>query len=208
MSLSLWLSDEILPVRFTPERTLSDVEFQQFCFRNDQVQIERTAEGTICLYPLNSAAHSQANVVIAGALREWWHSHEAGRTAGSTAGFFLRDGSMLCPEAAYISRQKMHTVNPAEWSGIPHICPDFVIEILARWENRKSLERKITTWLENGTTLAWLIDPYRGVGDIHVPHTEPTRVCEPVMRGSGFMDGFCLDLSEIWRCYGPEPTDR
>jgi Uma2 family endonuclease len=108
---------------------------------------------------------------------------------------------MLCPDAAYISPENMQALDHAERAGIPHVCPDFVIELLANWVRHESVERKMANCWQMTFNSAWLIDPCRRIVSTHEPNSAIRRVSESVIRGSGPVDGFAFDLDEIWRCY-------
>lgn len=191
----------MLPATLVVERAMSDFEFEQFCFRNDLVQIERTRDGAIQLYPLNGARSSFANALITGQLGQWCHQRARGMVVGSDAGFFLPDGSMLCPNAAYISNESIKSVPRLELRGIPHLCPDFVIELLTNWKRLEVLEKKMPLWITNGASLAWLIDPNRRIATVYKPGDEPKSARGKWLEGDGPVAGFKLDLEEIWDCY-------
>jgi Uma2 family endonuclease len=56
-------------------------------------------------------------------------------------------------------------------------------------------------WIENGVTLGWLIDPYRKKVYVYVPGSEAAIESGNAVRGQGPVEGFTLDLDEVWRCY-------
>jgi len=82
---------------------MSDEEFEAFCMRNEDVRIERTREGAIRMNPPTGLLTDDGNAEIIHRLRSWWDTHHRGRVLGSNAGFFLPDGSMLSPDASYLS---------------------------------------------------------------------------------------------------------
>jgi len=128
MNVMLNLNLSCLPATLAPERPIPDTEFQRFCADNSLVQVERTSEGLIHLYPLNDLMTSCANASITAQLRNWWHAQDRqGSTLGSSAGFFLPDSSMLSPSAAYVSPERLEGVSISEKKGIPQLCPDFVV---------------------------------------------------------------------------------
>jgi Uma2 family endonuclease len=56
-------------------------------------------------------------------------------------------------------------------------------------------------WIENGASLGWLIDPYEKKVYVYEAGAEISVVTEPALRGRGPVEGFTLDLVELWRCY-------
>jgi Uma2 family endonuclease len=201
VSASLQLNLDWLPFTIIPDRPLSDAAFQELCFDNASAQIERTRNGEIRIFPPSASATSDANSEIIFQLRAWWHTHRQGMALGSSAGFFLADGSMLCPNAAYVSAGKVNGLSRSEREGIPHVCPDFVIELLSRWEILEELQNKMTLWTGNGAALAWLINPDECVVTVYRPGEQPVLVNANTVQGTGLVDGFVLNLDEVWQCY-------
>ncbi len=114
---------------------------------------------------------SDGNSEIARQLRNWWITHRRGRVGDSSAGFYLPDGSLLSPDAAYLLPETLAKTAKAELRGFPHICPDFVIELRSPSDRLATGMEKMERWIENGVKLGWLIDPMRnGSGS-----TSPTR---------------------------------
>jgi Uma2 family endonuclease len=81
---------------------LTDAELEELCRANDIVQIERTREGVIHMNPPAGGMSSRSNFEINRQLGPWWIAHERGDVFGSSGGFYLPDGSMLSPDAAYM----------------------------------------------------------------------------------------------------------
>ena len=55
--------------------------------------------------------------------------------------------------------------------------------------------------LGNGAQLAWLIDPYEKRVFICQPGLEVRIFTGRILKGSGPIDGFTLDLEKVSRCY-------
>jgi Uma2 family endonuclease len=56
-------------------------------------------------------------------------------------------------------------------------------------------------WIANGVALGWLIDPYDRQVLVYKPGTETLIVTGNSLSGSGPVEGFALDLAEVWECY-------
>jgi hypothetical protein len=54
---------------------------------------------------------------------------------------------------------------------------------------------------ENGVALGWLIDPYNKRVQVYEPGREAVAVSGKRVQGSGPVEGFSLDLDQVWRCY-------
>ena len=137
---------EMLPACLVPEPAMSNEEFQPFCFTNDAVQIERSSDRIIHLYPMNVAVTSDANSEITDQRRTWSNRNDVGKTVGSSVAYFLPDGSMLCPNSPFFSNTKSQAITQEELKGIPRFAPDFVIELVSDWRILDKFRRKMALW--------------------------------------------------------------
>ena len=99
------------------------------------------------------------NAEILHQLRGWWDTHEQGRVFDSSAGFRLRDGSILSPDVAYASAEALSRLARGELKGFPRLCPDFAIELISDSDALSKLKLKMEDWMANGAVLGWLVDP-------------------------------------------------
>jgi Uma2 family endonuclease len=199
--------DTLLPVDAETPRSLvldpplTDAQFQELCFANDWFRFERTREGEILMHPPTGGFASVGSAEITGQLHSWWKTHRQGSTHGSNAGFFLPDGSMLNPDAAYVLPQKLKGLTKDDLTGLPYLCPDFIIELLSASDSLSKAQQKMERWVENGVALGWLIDPYKKTVYVYEPGRGVATVSGKTVQGSGPVEGFALDLDELWRCY-------
>jgi Uma2 family endonuclease len=63
------------------------------------------------------------------------------------------------------------------------------------------VQEKMQRWIENGVALGWLIDPYKKRVYSYEPRRKAAAVSGKTVQGSGPVEGFTLDLDELWRCY-------
>ena len=136
------------------------------------------------------------NAEISWQLRSWWKTHRRGRTTTRSGGFFLPDGSMLSPDAAYVLPQKLKGLTKDDLTGFPYLCPDFIIELLSASDSLPKAQQKMERWMENGVALGWLIDPYKKRVYVYEPGREAAAVSGKTVQGSGPVEGFTLDLDE------------
>jgi Uma2 family endonuclease len=190
-----------LPRSLAVDPPLTDAEFEALCFKNDDVQIERTSEGAIRMNPPTGAFTGDGNSEINHQLRGWWHTHHQGRVFDSNAGFFLPDGSMLSPDAAYVLPEQLVGVTRKQLTGLLRLCPAFVVELLSPSDNLADTGRKMESWIANGVQLGWLIDPNRRSAIVYQPGREPLESSALQLDGGGPVQGFSLDLRKVWRCY-------
>jgi Uma2 family endonuclease len=199
--------DTLLPVDAATPRSLvldpplTDAEFEALCAANDWFRFERTREGEILMHPPAGAFTSAGNAEIIGQLYIWWMTHRRGAVYDSNGGFFLPDGSMLIPDASYVLPKTLKGLTKDDLTGFPYLCPDFVIELLSVSDRVPKSQKKMDRWIENGVALGWLIDPYQKTVYVYQPDREVSNVSGKAIRGSGPVEGFALDLDELWRRY-------
>jgi len=190
-----------LPRSLVVDPPMSDAELEAFCLENDWIQVERTREGVIRLNPPTGGETSSANGEITGRLFAWWSEHERGVIADSSGGFYLPDGSMLSPDAAYVSPETEKLIAKGRRKGFFLVCPDFVIELLSKSDSLAETQEKMGRWIVNGVQLGWLIDPYRKQVYVYQAGVETSLFMGKTLKGHGPVSGFELDLARIWRYY-------
>jgi Uma2 family endonuclease len=177
----------------------SDKAYLAFCRSNPDLWIERTAQGEVSILPAAGAEADHRNVQIIAALDRWAQKDGRGRVAGPTAQFFLPDGSALSPDAAWVSRDALERTSLRERKTIPHLCPEFVVEVFSPNDRLGRVKAKMEQWIANGVQLAWLID-----GDAETVYIYQedrpveTRKCSLKLAGKAPVKGFTLQLRTIW----------
>ena len=185
---------------------LSDLEFERLCLQS-QVAYERRKDGLLVMNPPTGLMTGDANAEILRQLGNWYAATGAGlkgRVCDSSTGFFLPDGSMLSPDAAFIPPDQLVGLTKAELTGIPRLCPAFVIELKSVSDSLAEMEAKMQQWALNGAKLGWLVDPYRQQVTVYRPGESPIEVTGLAVDGSGPVEGFVLNLGPVWRCFQTE----
>jgi Uma2 family endonuclease len=193
--------DAVTPRSLVLDPPLTDAEFEALCAANDWFCLERTREGEILINPPAGGFTSEGNGEITGQLYSWWKTDRRGTLVGSSCGFFLPDGSMLNPDAAYVLPDKLTGLTRDDLTGFPRLCPDFVVELLSISDSLSKAQQKMERWIENGVSLGWLIDPYQKKVYVYQPGRETAAMSGSALRGKGPIEGFTFDLEELWRCY-------
>jgi Uma2 family endonuclease len=180
---------------------LSDAEFEALCQANESVQFERTLEGEIVMQAPAGGFSSRGNAAIVAQLYSWWKLHRRGWVYDSSGGFFLSDGSMLSPDAAYALPKTLSGFTREELTGFPRLCPDFVVELLSSSDSLPKAQEKMRLWIANGAAVGWLIDPYQKTVYVYESAQPLVVASGTTLRGTGPVEGFTFDLDELWHCY-------
>jgi Uma2 family endonuclease len=75
-----------------------------------------------------------------------------------------------------------------------------VIELISPSDSVSKAQQKVERWFENGAT-GFLIDPYKKKVYSYEFGEEASVVSGNAVHGKGPVEGFVLDLDEVWRCY-------
>lgn len=194
------LPGHLRDLRFDPP--LSDAELENFCGRNKAFRVERTRESVITIMTPVSMQISCLNAAVSSQLRNWFQIHRRGMALGSIAGYFLPDGSMMSPDSSYLTEETLAKVPRAERKHIPHICPDFVIELVSATDTLGTLQQKMQCWMESGVELGWLIEPEKERVFVYtIGVVNPVVVTSASVAGTRCVEGFRLDLNELWDWY-------
>ncbi len=193
--------DAETPRRLIVNPPLTDAQFEALCAAEEWFRLERTREGEILMNPPPGGFTSSANFTINGQLYTWWKTHKKGRVYDSSGGFHLADTSILNPDAAYVGPVKLKGLKKDKLTGFPRLCPDFVVELLSKSDSVPKARQKMERWIENGATLGWLIDPYKRRVHVYASGRKVSTEKGKAVLGSGPVEGFLLDLKELWHCY-------
>ena len=80
----------------------------------------------------------------------------------------------------------------------PPLCPDFVLELRSPTDRLEVVKEKMQEYIENGAELGWLIDPIEEKVYIYTSAGVEEQEHPQEIRGTGVLEGFMLELSEIW----------
>lgn len=176
-------------------------EFDRFVLQNSDLRIERDKFGTITIHPpmtYNSAKNESRAFFF---LQMWGHFNpQLGDILSPSASFNLPDGSQCKADGAFVPVLKAALLSSDELDGIPHLVPDFVMEMRSKTDRLSTLKKKMEeVWMANGVRLAWLLDPqnqkawvYRSDGSV-----EEIPDFDQKLSGEDVLPGFELDLQNL-----------
>ena len=197
--MNLAVSESELPVRLRFDRPMTDDELMRFCAENNDLRVERDANGELIVMSPAGGGSSSRNAQLNRQLGNWADETGVGNTFDSSSGFRLPDGSMRSPDAALIAWPRWNALSEKQQEEFPPICPEFVIELRSPSDRLIPLQEKMRLWVANGAELAWLVDPSRKTVEIYRPGRE-AEVVEggSAVEGEGPVTGFVLELGKIW----------
>jgi len=188
-----------LPIVLRPPSPLTDDELLAFSRKNRPFRIERNAKGEIEIMTPVGGKGSNWEAIVIRELGMWAEEDGRGLFFSSNGGFNLPDGSMLSPDASWVSFKRWNALTADQQSSFPPLCPEFLIEVLSESDSLKVLKAKMEVWIANGAQLAWLVDPYAATITIYRPDVAAEALEKPDSIEAGDpVAGFRLTTSRLW----------
>jgi len=186
------------PLRIIPPEPLSVEQFWQISSENPDLRMEREANGDLIVMTPTTRRTGFRNSLITIAVGIWAKQDGRGYAFDSNTGYLLPDGSILSPDASWVSRDRWTPTSDDEYTTV--LAPDFVIELRSKSDRLRPLQQKMKTWIDNGVQLAWLIDPEHKTVEVYRRGTDRVDILEGVtaVYGEAPVGGFILELVEIW----------
>ena len=136
---------------------------------------------------------AEFTVTVGGFVRD----NRLGTSRMAETGFQLAPGTVLAPDYAFISYERM--ASRPQPRGYAQVVPDLVVEVFSPNDRQSLTDRKIRLWLEAGVRLALAV--YPATQEIVAHHADgsaqrfgpgDTLTCEPVL------PGFACAVGEIF----------
>ena len=181
-----------------PKRwTLTDDEFYEFCQQNDNVQLERTAQGEILIMAPTGGNTGKTNKNVLFELEVWNRKHKLGETFDSSTGFILPNGATRSPDASWIEQSRWDALSAEEQEIFPPLCPDFIAELMSKTDSLKLAQAKMDEWMENGCRLGWLFRPKTEEAFIYRPNQPVAHMkgYDQALSGEDVLEHFTFDLA-------------
>jgi Uma2 family endonuclease len=187
-----------IELNFKNDLAMSAEEFFIFCQQNPDLKLEREADGTILLGMPTGTKTGRINAKLIAKLYTWAETTQSGEVFDSSTGFTLPDQSIRSPDVAWVAKTRWESLTEAQKDKFAPICPDFVIELMSETDGLKELKKKMSSYIENGCQLAWLICPSIGEAYIYRNNGEVIMINDfenKKLSGEQVLVGFELDLS-------------
>ncbi|WP_354635201.1 Uma2 family endonuclease [Planktothricoides raciborskii] len=175
-------------------------QFAALAIANQDLQLERTAQGELIVNPPTGWETGKRNWSISGELYLWWrNAGEPGEAFDSSTAFILPNGATRSPDASWVSQARWDALTPEQTGTFANICPDFVVELRSGSDSLKPLQEKMQEYMDNGAKLGWLIDPQNRQVEIYRPGLEVEVLANPTeLSGEEVLPGFVLNLRRVW----------
>ncbi len=201
---SLLIKTELSPITvdlssLVPQMRITDQQFLDLCQANQDLRIERTAEGQVIVMPPAFAETGNRNSRIIQQLTNWSDQAGTGEVFDSSSGFTLPNGAIRSPDAAWIRGERWNQLSQAQKAAFSPICPDFVVELRSASDTLVSVQDKMQEYINNGSQLGLLIDRKNGTVHLYRPEHPPEILTHPQsVSCDPELPGFTLQMAKIW----------
>lgn len=116
------------------------------------------------LYNVNppSPLHVIISARVLSFLFQYVEARRLGYVTGETGGFELSDDTVLIPDVAFISRERLPAL-PDRFT----LAPDLAVEVVSPSNRPREVLNKVEAYLEHGTRGVWVIYPVEKVVDVY-----------------------------------------
>jgi Uma2 family endonuclease len=191
---------QTLVVRFPKPWKEEPDWFFNFCRANDELRIERTAQGEILLMAPAGGESGYLEGTVFVQLYDWAREDRLGRAFNSNTGFVLPNKANRAPDASWVKMSRLAKLTARQKRKFIPLCPDFVIEVRSQSDRLPGLQAKMEEYRENGASLGWLIDPLQRKVYVYRPGQRVECLNRPKrLSGDPELPGFVLELARIWK---------
>ncbi len=175
---------------------MSDAEFFRFCRDNDELRIERDADGSIDIMPPTGFKTGIVNSDLTTELNIWNRKARLGLVGDSSTGFRLPNTAVRSPDASWISNERLAETSSEEQEGFLPAAPEFAVEIRSRSDRPGIIREKMEEYMANGVLLAWYIDRPGQFVEIYRADkpVETVHGFDQQLSGEDVLPGFEFDL--------------
>ncbi|MCU0527822.1 MAG: Uma2 family endonuclease [Elainella sp. Prado103] len=174
---------------------LTDEQFYQLCISNPDLNIERSAVGTLIFMSPVGGDSGSRELELGIDLGIWNRKTMLGKVFSSSTMFKLPNGGSRSPDAAWIELSRWQALTPEQRQKFPPIAPDFVIELRSRTDDLATLQEKMQEYLESGVRLGWLFNPQEQQVEIYRQGQEKEiRTLPTQLSGEAVLPGFELQV--------------
>jgi len=178
---------------------MTDEQLFDFCQTHQDLRVERTADGELIIMAPTGGETSDRNAALTAMLKSWSWIDGTGVAFDSSIGFYLPNGAMRSPDAAWVRRERLSDLTKQQRKKFLPLCPDFVVELLSPTDSLKAIQEKMQEYIDNGERLGWLIDAENRRVYAYRPNSTVEILDDlTIISGDPELPGFVLDLNRIW----------
>ena len=193
-------ADPLIPPHLIGLTHVTHEQFEELCQEYPHLRLELTSSGELIVMPPAGIETCKRNFDLIAQFAVWAKKDRTGVGFSTDAGFTLPNGAIRAPDVSWMRREKYESIDEFDRQRFAHTCPDFVVELRSPSDRLPTLINKMEEYIENGSSLGWLIDPKKRRVYVFKPGEEMVVLENPtVVSGDPLLSGFELQMEEIWQ---------
>lgn len=174
-------------------------QFERLCRKYRDLRLELTSTGELIVMPGTGSLTGVRNADLTYQLTAWTKNDGSGVCFDSSTIFALPNSARRSPDASWVRRERWDSLSERQKEGFAPICPDFVVELRSPSDRAATLHDKMLEYIANGSSLGWLIDPFKRRIYVYRPDEELVILENPeIVHGDPLLPGFELKTDELW----------
>jgi Uma2 family endonuclease len=191
--------DDYIPPELIGVTHMTPDQFEEVCQKYRKLRLELTSTGELIIMPPTGMLTGVRNANLTYQLVAWTKKDATGVCFDSNTAYILSNNAIRSPDASWMNREKWDSLSPEQKERFARICPDFVAELRSRTDRLPVLLSKMEEYIDNGVSLAWLIDPSTRRVYVYRPNEETVVLENPeTVSGEPLLPGFTLNVTELW----------
>ena len=155
-------------------------------------------DGELIVSPAGSLTHGTTIMRIMSPLYNFVLEHNLGQVLEGQSGFRMLNADLLAPDISFISRERWESGTKKAAVFFPG-APDLLVEVLSPSDRPGRTKKRLTTFFENGTRLAWVLDPITRTTQVYdAPEPDKILSIEDVLDGEDVLPEFTLPLRGVF----------
>lgn len=181
----------------TQRKTWTDAEFMALPDDGHHYEI---INGELIDMGNSGALHSYVAIVLSSALFTVVSFQKLGAMFDSSTAFKMKNGNKRSPDISFFAKERLQGITTLP-SGYLEGAPDLVVEVLSPGNTVEEIDHKLGEYFENGTRLAWVINPYQHYVLVYRSVQEPERLVRSIdsLEGEDVVPGFSLPVADLFQ---------
>lgn len=193
------LDDAHIPPDLIGLTQVTPEQFERLCQEYRDLRLELTSTGELIVMPGTGSLTGMRNADLTYQLTAWTKNDGSGVCFDSSTIFALPNSARRSPDASWVRRETWDSLSERQKEGFAPICPDFVVELRSPSDRAATLHDKMLEYIANGSSLGWLIDPFKRRIYVYRPDEELVILENPeIVHGDPLLPGFELKTDELW----------
>ena len=180
--------------------TATEADLLAFC-EGEPKRLCELVDGTLVEKPVGFSEGRIAAILLSR-LEVFASDHELGLVFGADTTMRMKTiGRIRVPDVSFFSSNRLPDGKlPVE--KVPALSPDLAVEVLSESNTRAEMRQKLAEYFDNGTRLAWIIDPKTRTVAVHMDGTgEPATVLHEAdtLDGGEVLPGFQVNVAILFK---------